>query len=261
MATVMQVLDIEDRSVQWHNKVVVTCKAIGIADIISIDNPNAWEEGHSSGEYLIANVKIRPYPNSSTETMPIYHKEIMSNSLLSNYQQIKDIYSNSKSIAFNELPPYARESIQTLPNFTMSDITSEVHFWTMIETWQMLCNTLRQAKRNQLSSVINELSLDAAMELDGTLELPVKRHRLPVLVQKKLDIMEQHASRDFLRMGMDPVLDFQVLMGMREHWDRAEMVAGMVASELERLKAKESLMKVFLDHDSLEVRDGDDGFR
>ena len=255
----MKVREIEDRSVHHHNKVVVTCQAVGIADIISIENPLAWEEGHRSGEYLIANVKIRPYPNSNETILPIQHKELP-NKLLSNYQKVKDIYSNSQSIASNELPPYAKEAIQTLCNFTLSDITSEYQFWTFIETWQMLCNTLRQAKRNQLSSIINEISLDAAMELDGPLELPIKRHRLPTSIQIKLDMMEQHASRDYLRMGMDPTLDFQVLMGMREHCDRVEMMAGMVEKELERLNAKESLRKVFLERDSVDVRGGDDDF-
>ena len=247
VATVMQMLSAEDRSIRNHDKVVVTCKAVGIADIVSVDNPQAWEYGKVGGEYLIANVKIRSH-SELIEDEHINNDEMEeAKKLLSDYERVKGIYSNSHGISSNELPPYSRDAIQTaMSNFTVSDIINDIKFWKFIETWQMLCNSIRQAKCNQLSSMINEISVEAAMELDGPLELPVKRMKLPESVQWKLHEMEQRYSRDFLKMGMDPVINFQMLMEMTNHWDRVAIVSRMVKSELDRLEAKESLIKAFL---------------
>jgi hypothetical protein len=69
----MQVLEIEDRSVTGlltmpsHNKVVVTCRAVGIADIETIDNPHVWG-AYGRDEYLVCNVKVRPFPNTYEES-------------------------------------------------------------------------------------------------------------------------------------------------------------------------------------------------
>lgn len=256
----MKVLQIEDRSVRNHNKIVVTCEAVGIAQVISIDNPQVWREGYVGGEYLVANVEIRD--SIKRETDPQLHdweNASLANEIISNYNAVKAMYTNSR-IASNELPHYAIEAIQTLPNFTSADIADEYAFWSFIETWQRLCNTIRQAKRNALYSAVNEMSVDAAMTtLDGPLELPVKRHRLPEVIQWKLNEMEQRASRDYVKMGtLDPVLDFQMLLEMKGHGDRVGKVAVMVKSELDRLEAKESLIRAFLDDGT--VLDAERGF-
>jgi hypothetical protein len=117
----------------------------------------------------------------------------------------------------------------------------------MVETWQMLCNTIRQSKRTSLQSIVNELSVAAAMQAKGPLELPVKRKKLPLDVQRQLDEIERNASRDFLELGMDPVLDFQEIIGMKRHIDRVVKLASMIQRERLRLEAKESLIQAFLD--------------
>ena len=53
--------------------------------------------------------------------------------------------------------------------------------------------------------------------------------------------MEQLSSRDFLKMGMDPVLDFQMLIESKSHCDRVARVSRMVESKMDRLAAKQSL--------------------
>ncbi|KAL3765157.1 hypothetical protein ACHAWO_004335 [Cyclotella atomus] len=270
-ATVMQVLQMEDRSVPMHSKIVVTCKAVGIAQIVSIDNPQVWNDDYAGDEYLIANVDIRlndsitdsESDGTTTTTSEKNHQYTsLANQLLSNYQSVKSIYSTSTTIASNELPPYALTAIQSsMPNYTISDILQPTKFWSVIDTLQTLCNTLRQAKFNILSSTINEMSVDMAMELlDGPLELPVKRHRLPKEAQWKLNEMEQRAFDDYWEMGMDPVLDFQMLMEMECHWERVEKVAMMVGGELERLEAKESLVRVFLEGEQSLMDRGDEVF-
>lgn len=276
VATVMQALDIEDRSVTGRgkdmpvlNRVVVTCRAVGVADIYSIDNPYVWEDGYSGNEYLVSDVRVRAAPSITNSNSidckgndyrsktndgisDAKHKVDFSSitrQLISDYQRIRDIYSNSYSIASNELPPYARKAVETMPDFNESDIGDEKKFWVFIETWQMLCNTIRQAKRSQLASTVNELSVEVAMQFDGPLQLPVKRSSLPESIQLQLQELEQNASRDFMEMGVDPALDFQQLISMANHWDRVVKMSWMISNELVRLEAKESLMRAFLEND------------
>mmetsp|Transcript_20302 Transcript_20302/g.48810 ORF Transcript_20302/g.48810 Transcript_20302/m.48810 type:complete len:131 (+) Transcript_20302:211-603(+) len=113
----------------------------------------------------------------------------------------------------------------------------------------MLCNTIRQSKRTSLQSIVNELSVTVAMQAKGPLELPVKRKSLPLDVQRQLERIEQDAAQDFVELGMEPVLDFQEILSMKNHWDRVEKLAWMIGRERSRLEAKESLIRAFLSED------------
>ena len=266
VGTIMQLIDTEDRSINeaktWpgklltHNRVVVNCKPAGIADIISI-------EGNEYGEddYLIANVRVHALPKESNEDGNESHDASASRGneklnsiaaqLVEDYQQVRSIYINSKSLASNELPKYAQNAVQTLPTFDHDTVCNERKFWQMIETWQMLCNTIRQSKRTRLQSIVNELSVSVAMQAKGPLELPVKRKSLPKEVQTQLENLEESAAKDFIELGMEPVLDFQELITMRNHWDRVEKLSGMIQRERLRLEAKESIIRAFFDEELL----------
>ncbi|KAL9188354.1 hypothetical protein ACHAXT_006732 [Thalassiosira profunda] len=250
VGTVMQLLDTEDRSISgartWPgnvlptmNRVVANCKAVGVVDIVAIEGREYRE-----GDYLIAKVKVRSPPNESKGDTDATTTE--ASGLVEDYQTIRSIYVNSQSLSQNELPKFARNAVQTLPTFDADIVDNEAQFWKLIETWQMLCNTIRQSKRTQLQGIVNELSVSVAMQSKGPLELPVKRKNLPLDVQRQLDGIEQNAARDFLEMGMDPVLDFQEMLGMEQHKDRVKKLAGLVKRERSRLEAKESLIRAFL---------------
>ena len=268
VGTIMQLIDTEDRSINeaktWpgklltHNRVVVNCKPVGIADIISI-------EGNEYGDddYLIANVRVHALPKEvhedGNESQEASTKNSMGNEklnsiaqqLVEDYQQVRSIYINSKSLASNELPKYAQNAVQTLPTFDHEIVYNERKFWKVIETWQMLCNTIRQSKRTRLQSIVNELSVSVAMQAKGPLELPVKRKSLPLEVQTQLKNLEESAAKDFIELGMEPVLDFQELITMRNHMDRVEKLGGMIQRERLRLEAKESLIRAFFDEELL----------
>jgi len=137
----------------------------------------------------------------------------------------------------------------------------------------MLCNTVREARRSDLQTEINELMSKAACEKGGPLTLPVKREGLPVDVQATLERMEREANDDFLSLGMDPCLDFQALLGMSSsssllffvtcndddvvaqsegttagdsiHAKRVLFLSYMIRKEKERLKTKEKLKAMF----------------
>lgn len=249
VGTIMQVIDVDDRSIRgartWPgdilptlHRVVCNCKAVGTVDVIEI-------EGHEYKEddYLIAKVKVRGLEDDCPTTSD-------TEQLVNDYQKVRSIYINSQSLAFNELPNFARKAMHTMPTFDVDSLRDKTAFWMMIETWQMLCNTIQQSKRTALQGIINEMSVTVAMQTKkGPLELPIKRESLPLEVQKSFEDIEENASRDFMELGMDPVLDFQELLQIEDHADRVEKFAWMVARERSRLEAKESLIRAFLEEE------------
>lgn len=249
VGTIMQLLDTDDRSIvgakTWPgdeltlNRVVAKCRAVGVAEILSIEKCDYGED-----DYLIAYVRIY---NGEATTQNERSNEFDSIALqiIDDYQKVRSIYINSQSLASNELPKFARNAVQTLPTFDNTIVHNEMKFWMLVETWQMLCNTIRQSRRSRLQAIVNELSVAAAMQAKGPLELPVKRKSLPLDVQKQLDDLEQNASRDYLELGMEPVLDFQEIISMKRHIDRVMKLASMIQRERLRLEAKESLIQAF----------------
>ena len=225
------------------NRVVANCRAVGVADVLSIE-----ECGYKDDDYLVAKVIVRDNDRQAmTESESDDQLDSVARQMIFDYQTVRSIYINSQSLASNELPPFARSAVKTLPTFDDDIIHDETKFWNMVETWQMLCNTIRQSKRSKLQSIVNELSVTVAMQAEGPLELPVKRKNLPLSVQKQLEDIEQSASRDFMELGMEPVLDFQEILNMRRHMDKVEKLASMIQRERSRLEAKESLIRAFLD--------------
>jgi hypothetical protein len=254
VGTIMQIIDTDDRSIvgarTWPgnempalNRVVAICKAVGVAEIVSIE-----ERAYKNDDYLIAKVRVRDNDSQvMMESEDDDKLDSIARQMIDDYHTVRSIYINSQSLASNELPPFARNAVKTLPMFDDDIIHVETKFWKMVETWQMLCNTIRQSKRSKLQSIVNELSVTMAMQAEGPLELPVKRKNLPLSVQKQLDDIEQSASRDFMELGMEPVLDFQEILNIRSHMDRVEKLASMIQRERSRLVAKESLIRAFLD--------------
>lgn len=259
----MQLVDTEDRSISgahtWPgdllptlNRVVANCKSVGVVDIISIE-----ENEYGNDDYLIANVKVYPVPKEETDTdNNANHRsseelDEMAQQVIEDYQQVRSIYINSASLANNELPKFARSAVQTLPTFSYDDVHNHKHFWKLIETWQMLCNTIRQSKQTNLQSIVNELSVTFAMQNKGPLQLPVKRDSLPIEVQNQLESLEESAAQDFIELGMDPILNFQEIISLTDHWDRVEKLAHMIKRERSRLEAKESLIRALLGEESL----------
>lgn len=253
VGTIMQLLDTDDRSIigakTWPgdeltlNRVVAKCRAVGVAEILWIEECDYGED-----DYLIANVRIyNDKETTSTVNERSDEFDSIAQQIIDDYQKVRSIYINSQSLASNELPKFARNSVQTLPTFDHEIVHNEMKIWMLVETWQMLCNTIRQSKRSRLQAVVNELSVAAAMQAKGPLELPVKRNSLPLDLQKQLDDLEQNASRDYLELGMEPVLDFQEIICMKRHVDRVMKLASMIQRERLRLEAKESLIQAFLE--------------
>jgi len=252
VGTLMMLTSVEDRSISgartWPgnilptlNRVVVTCQAVGIVDIISVENGNT---NLDESEYRVANVKLRSFTNEAITKGKSEEMDSITQQIVTDYQKVRSTYINSQSLASNELPKFARKAVHELPELTT--LNDELDFWKLVDTWQVLCNTIRQSKQTQLQGVINEISVQVAMQAKGPLELPVKRHNLPEHVQRQLEEMEQSAAADYVELGMEPILDFQEIISMEDGLDRVRKLSAMIKRERARLEAKESLIKAFL---------------
>eukprot|EP00591_Stephanopyxis_turris_P013705 CAMPEP_0195536578 /NCGR_PEP_ID=MMETSP0794_2-20130614/46341_1 /TAXON_ID=515487 /ORGANISM="Stephanopyxis turris, Strain CCMP 815" /LENGTH=152 /DNA_ID=CAMNT_0040670031 /DNA_START=12 /DNA_END=467 /DNA_ORIENTATION=+ len=135
------------------------------------------------------------------------------------YDEVRSIYIETEA-AERELPPFAVDAIRAIPELTVNCFGDRERFWDAVETWQTLCNTIREARRVEIQSTVNEITIDEAIKKGGPLNLPVHRETLPPTVQRQLDHMEKQAAKDFIEMGMDPCIDFQALLSCRSHSER-----------------------------------------
>jgi hypothetical protein len=63
---------------------------------------------------------------------------------------------------------------------------------------------------------MNEIMIESEIKKGGMLKLPIKREKLGPDVQHVLNKLEEEACDEFHSLGMDPCLNFQILIGMRE---------------------------------------------
>ena len=192
-------------------RIVVECRAIDTVQIQGLER----EAVGSPNDYLIGKVtRLGEIENTNYPTTDPAMLDIRLNQIVEDYAAVRSMYIHTDGVASRELPPYARDAVQSnLPAFTKEDFVRQ--FWNVAECWQMLCNTVREARRSELQAEMNEIMVDAASKKKGPLQLPVKRTDLPEDVQVLLGRMEKKQSEDFLSCGMDACLDFQVLLGMR----------------------------------------------
>jgi hypothetical protein len=232
-------------------RIVVECRAIDTVQIQGLER----EAVGSPNDYLIGKVTRLGEIQNTNYPPPIDPTllDIRLNQIVEDYAAVRSMYIHTDGVASRELPPYARDAVQSnLPAFTKEDFVRQ--FWNVAECWQMLCNTVREARRSELQAEMNEIMVDAASKKKGPLQLPVKRTDLPEDVQVLLGRMEKKQSEDFLSCGMDACLDFQALLGMRlKHegnchkiqTERILFLGDLIKREKERLDMKERLKQMF----------------
>ena len=264
VGTLVQVISMEDTYAYDKKtllRVVVKCQALGLVQI------NGFQAGtiNKNDDYLIGTINL--IQTGFQQQQQIDDCQML-DQIIQDYEIVRDMYTNRNSVASSELPPYARDAVQSnMPSFTKKDFLSYTNFWNVADCYQMLCNTVRDARRSELQAEINEIMIEAASQKKGPLKLPVKRHSLPDDVQSRIRKMEQEESEDFLSSGLDPALDFQILLGMGKgrdinknigtlafldpnvgqkiHMERIKYLATMIKKEKDRLETKESLKDMF----------------
>lgn len=263
IGTLMEVVEMEDitKSDGKLIRIRLVCKARGLVKILGLEKQNEFE--YMVGRFgLLEPYGLLQENESSEEEDNLF---ISSSSLLDipngdiqrillDYHTVRSMYIDLEGVASRELPPFARDHVQShLSTFSIEDFVDPIKFWNVADCWQMLCNTVREARRCDLQSDINEVMIESEMKKGGMLKLPIKRESLGSDVQMVLNKIEQDACEEFHSLGMDPCLNFQVLIGMCDdyniscHHKRLLFLGELIAREKDRIQTK-GMLKVLFDN-------------
>lgn len=238
VGTVMRVVELEPyEQAGVLRRITIRCCAERLVDICSIVNPEASSlesRLRRSREYLKARVK-------SKSMAPCGHgeSEAIASQIIDHYDVVRSAYLEGDGA--RDLPPFAlRHLTEALPPWTVDDLVTEQGFWTAAEVWQTLCSTVREGRQMALSADRNELMVAAAAAKGGPLKLPIHASDLSPADRFQLQELERQAQSDFVALGLDPCLDFQVLLGMTSPIDRLTFLSRMIARERRRLDAMPS---------------------
>jgi len=181
-----------------------------------------------------------PKKRTATRELPPFAVDAVQNALLSKWMT----YDDTDKIRINHDDEYENDKQTFFSTSRGANTKEEEEFWKLAESWQALCNTLRQGHLSNFYSDRNEIMIDAARrEQKGKpLRLPVKKEHLSKEVQMLLTLMEQRAIENFISLGMDPCLDFQALISLNCWEDRIEWLTFMVERERKRLEMKAKLL-------------------
>lgn len=238
VGTMMKLLDMEIHRLEDESisRIVVNCCAEKIVDIISIENgeevENPLNKLMKAPTYLRARVAPRipkEIYNSAAGTL----KETILQ-LIKDYNEVRSMYNGG--VGTNDLPPFARPKlIEAMPPWSTNDFVDEPSFWKSANSWQQLCNTVREGRQISLSADRNEIMVKEATKKGGPLQLPIHLEDLSPQTQRQIQLMEVEQQKNFVSCGLDPCLDFQSLI-MADHSERIILLSTMVARERDRLQ-------------------------
>jgi hypothetical protein len=258
VGVVMRVLDVQPQEVDGTVvRVTVTCCCEEIVCILRVENPEAARLENKirrSDDYLMA--RVQPYDTSRedgvSDSIGSGEKEqllcppnnhMVAQKLVDDYNAVRSMYLDGTGK--NDLPPFAlatlTKDLPALPPESSSSSSSSLLsdtalFWQTAQMWQTLCYTVREGRQMRLSVDRNEIMIAAAMKKGGPLKLPVHMEDLGPADRRQLEEMEVEAQREWVELGLDPCLDFQVLLTLREAVDRIAFLARMVNRERLRLE-------------------------
>lgn len=255
IGTVMSIIEAEK---QYHYgtediaRIRLTCRAEELVQIFRVENGEEWSTKRimKSREYLKATVK--PIQSSeyapSDNTSPL-QEEV--SKLAKDLKTIKTMYQ--LDLGAEDFPP------DTLPKLgeAIQDIAVEMteidkdsrqfwddlenDFWRIAQEWQSICYTLRQGQQSLLSAERNELMVEAACAKGGPLQLPIHMEDLQPQYRELVQRLEREAQQKHIELGMDAVLDFQVLISLADTAKRIEWLNRLMTRERLRLEKIVSL--------------------
>jgi hypothetical protein len=234
VGTVMRIVELEPQEqVGVVRRITVRCCAEELVDICGICNPEiASPESRlrRSRDYLKAYVRTRIMEPPAMEC------QYVATTIVNDYEAVRSAYLHGNGA--RNLPPFALQHlVEALPPWKEEEIMTEVGFWKAAQVWQTLCYTIREGRQITLSADRNELMVAAASAKGGPLKLPIHAEDLSPADRFQLIEMERQAQTDFVQLGLDPCLDFQVLLGMTRFDDRLEFLSRIIARERKRLES------------------------
>jgi hypothetical protein len=245
----MRVLQVEPEQVDGTVvRVKVTCCCEEIVRILRVENPDAARLDNrirTPDEYLMARVQVQPSAlESSTTTTGSATKsredDGVGQQLVDDYNAVREMYLDG--IGENDLPPFTLATLaKDLPALSASSSSSSLFtdralFWKTAQMWQTLCHTVLCGRQMRLSVDRNEIMIAAAMKKGGPLKLPVHMSDLQPADRRQLEEMEVEAQREWVELGLDPCLDFQVLLTLQDPSDRIAFLGRMIKRERLRLE-------------------------
>lgn len=261
VGTVLRIVNAEPQGVKENgdppDRIVLTCVSEGLVDIVQIINPSAasWESRvRRSSEYLRARVMQKQSSLSTstkTENSPEAIRGIL-DTLVKEYNQVRDSYiasvASKNPIVTEDLPPFSRDKLEeALPRLSIksagqspvNDITineSMETFWALAQVWQSLCYTIREGREIKLAADRNELLVASIIQEGKPLKLPIHVDDLSDPANRqKIQELEWSAQRQWIHTGLDPCLDFQVLLALDDNVKRLRHLTHMIVSERHRL--------------------------
>lgn len=237
-----------------YRRIIVTCVPVGIANKIDVINPIASTREHRfryPDEYLIAAIQYRNISNFK-EDMMMNDESMMSicSQIQSNLHIVFLLYRTNRIVTHN-WPPVMISRIQSMADFddsgvlvglnsltSDSQIFTSTEFWTIVQLWQSLCETVRAVHEMMMISERNEFMVDAAIRnsLGGPLQLPVHMEDLLPSQRRNIEQRESAAQQQWVQLQLDPCIDFQILLSLQKDNDRYYYLSQMIVRERRRLE-------------------------
>lgn len=234
VGTVMRILELEPHEQGGMVKrIIVKCRAEESVDIEGIVNPDAAgreQRLRNPTSYLLARVRPRAAVPCSKEEW-----DAIASNIVRDYSFVRLAYLDG--VGARELPPFALEHLaHALPEWNAEALSTDSGFWEAALVWQTLCYTVREGRQMTLSADRNELMVAAASAKGGPLKLPIHISDLPPADRFRLQELERQAQSEYLAMGLDPCLDFQVILAMDNLKDRLQFLSKLISRERRRLE-------------------------
>lgn len=235
VGTVMRILELEPHEREGVvQRIIAKCRAEDLVDICGVVNPEAADREQRLRQpncYLKAQVRRRTIEPCSAEDI-----DAIVSSIVQDYSFVRSAYLDG--VGARELPPFALEHLaQALPEWNQNDLSTDSGFWSAALIWQTLCYTVREGRQMTLSADRNELMVAAASAKGGPLKLPIHVSDLSPTDRFRLQELERQAHSDYLATGLDPCLDFQVMLAMNSFEDRLGFLSKLISRERRRLEA------------------------
>lgn len=240
--------DVDDGSNGEENndkiaRIRLTCQSEGLVEILGVENGSGWGEKRvlRSDEYLRA--RLRPMAavddQKNGDTDEIRDWQEVYKVIREDLRIIKLIYQ--LQLGSEEYPPDTLSrlgnAIQDFPELDDGAVDrGDALLWNLAQEWQSICMTLRQARQAILATERNERMVAAAVASGGPLKLPIHVSDLNPDSRREIQRLDQEFQEVHEVSGMDPILDFQVLIGLPTTNRRFDFLAKLVARERQRLQ-------------------------
>lgn len=239
IASIGTILRIVDADIQKNFgdeilRIRLTCQSEGLAEITEVENGNGWREKRllRSDEYLRA--RLRPLDTTESDKndwQDAYR------AITKDLRTIKLIYH--LQLGSEDYPPDTLlrlgNEIRDFPELPAG--SGDALLWELSQEWQSVCMTLRQGRQALLATERNEKMVEAACAYGGPLKLPIHMEDLDPKSRLLVQELDQDFQYEHEESGMDPILDFQVLIGLGTTNRRFSFLQKLVARERLRLES------------------------